>query len=261
MYLIYTDESGDAGIKKRGGTPFFVISGIIIHESYWNEVFQGIVNLRRLWHVWHKTPQRIPLHATDIVNGHGDYHHSQYGLTTTDRLDIYKDALEYLAGLTGKIHILNVFIRKNNIIKTDLDVFEWAWKFFIQRINNTLDAGGYLGTEKNYAMLITDRTHDDHLRKLLRQMRAFNYIKSKRPSGPQYYNSLVTRVLDDPVPRDSKHSYFVQMADLVAFALARRDFPRPNLAAYKFETYFDILDPVLLKAANPSDPHGVYYWP
>ncbi|HEY0323090.1 MAG TPA: DUF3800 domain-containing protein [Pyrinomonadaceae bacterium] len=259
MYLIYVDESGDSG-RKAGGTPFFVISGIIIHESYWNEVFQSMIYLRRRWSMMYGIPQRISLHATDIVNGHGDYHHSQYGLSTDNRFAIYYDALEFLASLKDKIHILNVFIRKDKILKADLDVFEWGWKFFIQRFHNSIDTGGVLFQEKNYGMLVTDRTHDDHLRKLLRQMRAFNYIKSKVAGTTPYYNVLTTRVLDDPVPRNSRHSYFIQMADLVAFSLARRDYPRPVLARHGFETYFNILDPVLLKQAS-SDPQGIYYWP
>lgn len=260
MYLIYADESGDSGLKA-GGTDWFVISGIIIHERHWNDVFQGIVNLRRYWNSWYNIPQRVVLHATEIVNGHGDYHHSQYGLKTEDRFEIYHNALSFLANLAGKIHILNVFIRKRNIFKPDLDVFEWGWKFFIQRFHNTLDTGGALGSDSNFGMLITDRTHDDHLRKLMRQMRAFNYIKSKKPGTPPYHNVLVTRVLDDPVPRDSRHSYFIQLADLVAFALARRDFPRARLKSHKFETYFDVVDPVLLKDANRSNPQGIVYWP
>jgi Protein of unknown function (DUF3800) len=46
MYLIYADESGDTGMKK-GGTDFFVISGIIIHENHWNEIFQRFLDLRK----------------------------------------------------------------------------------------------------------------------------------------------------------------------------------------------------------------------
>jgi hypothetical protein len=265
MYFIYADESGDTGLTKPGGSPFFVISGLIIHESFWNEFFQEIVDLRRDFNKRYGIPQRTPFHATDIVNGHDAYHHSQYGMTTQDRFDLYREVLEFLAKHKGMIYVLNVFIQKNKFIKRDQDVFEWGWKIFIQRFHNTLfpgDAkapGGQLSGQGDFGFLINDRTHDDQLRHLMRQMRAFNYIKSR--TGLGYRNILATQVLDDPAPRNSRHSYLVQMADLIAFALARRDFPRPKLKPHGFENYFDILDPILLKSADKNHPQGIVYFP
>jgi len=122
-----------------------------------------------------------------------------------------------------------------------------------------LDPRGELHRGDECAILITDRTHDDHLRKIMREMRAYNPIAKKYGGGA--FNILVRRLLDDPVPRNSSHSYLIQLADLAAYALARRDLPRDKLKPYKFETYFDILDPVLLKSASNSDPQGVVYFP
>jgi hypothetical protein len=196
------------------------------------------------------------------VNGHGDYHHTQAkGLTTADRFNLYHDILEFLSKQKGLIHILNVCILKDRISKRDLDVFDWAWKFFIQRFHNTIDtaAGGELARGDECGLLISDRTHDDHLRRLMREMRAFNIVPGH--PGLAARNILVKRILDDPIPRESKHSYLVQMADVIAFALARRDFPSAKFAPYRFETYFDILNPVLLTSASGSNSQGIFYWP
>lgn len=257
MYLIYADESGDPGLSL-GGTPWFVITGIIVHESYWNETFTRFLDLRRNLSRRYGIPQRIALHATDIVNGHGDFHHSQYGLSTADRFNLYREVLEFLAQLS-ELRVLNVFVHKNRIIKRDIDIFQWAWMIFIQRFHNSIDRGGALAIDNDYGMLVTDRTHDDHLRRLMRQMRAFNFVPNMVGGGSR--RILVTRVLDDPIPRDSKTSYFVQVADLIAYALARRAYPRAALSRYDFETYFDIVDPILLKEASHTDPQGIVYWP
>lgn len=256
MYLVYTDESGDPGLGG-GGTPWFVISGIIIHESHLNEIFQRLRTLRQGLHQTYKIPQRISLHGTDIVNGHKDYHHSKYGLSTQDRFDIYHQCIDYLAQC-NETRILNVFINKGLIHDPGLDVFEVAWSFFIQRFHNFLSAGGHLQLSEQYGMLITDRTQDDKLRNLLRKMRAYNYVPSRFGQSRQI---LVNHVVDDPVPRVSDHSYHIQMADLAAYSLARRDHPSSKLEKYNFSKTFDMLDPILLKQATEYDKQGIVYWP
>lgn len=264
MYLVYADESGDSGLAgtpgARGQTEFFVISGIIVHETHWNEIFQRFLDLRRNLSRRHSIPQRIAFHAYDMVNGHGDFHHSQYGLTRPQRFQIYREIFEFLSQLPQMMRVLNVFIRKDRITDPDTDVFEWGWQLFIQRFHNYLDRGGQHRLDDEYGLLFTDRTRDDHLRRLMRRMRAFNYVPSRFEGGVPR-RILISRVLDDPVPRASPHSYYVQMADLIAFALARRDFPRGSLRRFGFEGYFDLLDPLLLREASQHDPQGVVYWP
>ncbi len=258
MYFIYADESGDSG-RGVGGTPFFVISGLIIHESYWNETFGRFLELRRNLARRYHIPQRVAFHATDIVNGSGDFRRALTDLSKADRLNLYKDVLEFLSQTT-EIHVLNVFIRKDQI-PADWEgrVFDWAWTLFIQRFHNTINTGGVLGSDNDFGMLITDRTQDDRLRHIMRLMRAFNFVPNLGQSGNR--RILVTRLLDDPVPRNSRHSYWIQMADMIAFALARRDYQRDNLKPYGFESYFNILDPILLKEASRYDDQGIVYWP
>lgn len=258
MYLIYADESGDDGLKP-GGSPHFILSGLIVHETDWNTLFERIIGFRRELRKKFGIPQRLPFHGTDIVNGHGDYHHSRYGLSAQDRFDIYLENMQFAAKQVDLIRLIHVFIRKDKILKRSLSVFDTAWTYFIQRIHNTITVGGELHRGDDCAFLITDRTHDDQLRKLMRAMRAFNPVPSAIGMGTR--NLLVERMLDDPVPRDSRHSYLVQMADLSAYALFRRDHVRANLKPYRFETYFDILTPVLLKSASKTNPQGIVYWP
>jgi Protein of unknown function (DUF3800) len=157
--------------------------------------------------------------------------------------------------------VLNVCTRKRLITRPDTPVFEWSWEKFIQRLQTFLERGGSgLGVDNDYGFLVTDRTHDDQLRRLMRKLRAFNYVPSMIPGSPRR-KLLVTKMLDDPTPRDSRQSYWIQMADLIAYALARKLFQRPSLNPYHFEIYFDILDPILLKEASHYDPQGIVVWP
>ncbi|MCG8352309.1 MAG: DUF3800 domain-containing protein [Chloroflexales bacterium] len=260
MYFIYADEYEDPGLNV-GESTFFIISGLIVHETHWNEIFQRFLDLRRNLSRRYGISQRIALRATEIVNEHGDFHHIQYNLTPPQRFSLYREVLEFLAQLP-QIRILNVFIRKDRLLgqSQTVDVFETGWTFFIQRFHNYLERGGHLNLADNYGLLFTDRTHDDNLRRLTRRMRAFNYVPSQC-AGNTARRLLVTRVLDDPIPRASPHSYYIQLANLAAFALARRDHPRTKLSNFRFHQYFDILTPVLLTEATRYDYQGIVYWP
>jgi hypothetical protein len=258
MHFIYADESGDTGLSP-GGSDHFVLSGVVIHESNWNKVFQAIVEFRRNMHAKYRVPQRIEFHGTEIVTGKGDFHHTQYGLTTAERFELYRDVVGFLASQSDSIHLLNIFIHKTRIIKRDLDLFEFAWTMFIQRFHNCIAEKGCLHRSNEYGVLMTDKTQDDKLRKLLRKMRAINIVPSK--IGLSSRNLLANTILDDPIARDSRHSYLIQMADMVAYALARRFYTKPKLAPWGFENYFNILNPALLTLASTDDPQGIYHWP
>ena len=44
MYLMYVDESGDTGLVNSP-TAYFVLSGIIVHESNWRQFLNHLVLL------------------------------------------------------------------------------------------------------------------------------------------------------------------------------------------------------------------------
>lgn len=45
MYLMYVDESGDVGMGE-GGSDYFVLSGLVVHEGSWNTANRAIVSLK-----------------------------------------------------------------------------------------------------------------------------------------------------------------------------------------------------------------------
>ena len=57
---------------------------------------------------------------------------------------------------------------------------------------------------------------------------------------------LVRYLIDDPVERDSKQSYFVRLGDLNAYAAYRRERPDPRFPA----TMWNELGPAILAEAN-----------
>jgi hypothetical protein len=64
-------------------------------------------------------------------------------------------------------------------------------------------------------------------------------------------------VIEDPVPRDSEHSYLVQAADLTAFLLSQELAPNVYMRKKGGHNYSDRLKPILCTVASRRDPRGI----
>ena len=49
----------------------------------------------------------------------------------------------------------------------------------------------------------------------------------------------------------------IQLVDFCAYALLRKERPIPSKTRYGLDRSFFILDPILVKQASYSDPHGI----
>jgi hypothetical protein len=67
MYLMYVDESGDTGLVKSP-TRYFVLSGIVIHESSWRDFVNGLIAFRRTLKSVYGLPVRAEMHASEFIN-------------------------------------------------------------------------------------------------------------------------------------------------------------------------------------------------
>ena len=52
MYLCYIDESGDCGAydeskPDRTGSPYFILSGLIVHADKWRSSLEDLINFRK----------------------------------------------------------------------------------------------------------------------------------------------------------------------------------------------------------------------
>lgn len=71
-------------------------------------------------------------------------------------------------------------------------------------------------------------------------------MKVRQIHGAFYYKDEPLRVIiEDPVLRDSRSSYFIQAADCAAFLLKQKIEPSSYMKQHGANAYFDRLDPVL----------------
>src|SRR5207253_6841889 len=96
----------------------------------------------------------------------------------------------------------------------------------------------------------------------LRKMSVYNPIPSKVGDwggGVAAKNIPVQRVIEDPIFKKSHQSYFIQLADAVAYALLKREVaPTPHVKRYGIDKLFErSLGGVCYRAASKSDPFGI----
>jgi hypothetical protein len=173
---------------------------------------------------------------------------------------------EHISNL--EIKVLNVVINKTKIIKDDYKVLGTALRYSVQRIENDINPE----TNPNERFLIiTDSGRVGKMRKITREMQRINYIPSQF-SELSFYRKEISALIEDPLPKDSKESYLIQTADLIAylsylFVLKREnigDFPNrlDYLSLEKLTEWMQRLKKRFnLKASKDDQEYGFVIYP
>ena len=252
MYLLYVDESGDIGLVNSP-TRYFALSGFVVHELRWNQTLNAIGAFRQTLRTAYGLKLREEIHAGHFIHKPK----KAARIPKHRRLRLLRDVLDFEANLPD-VSILNVMVDKANK-PPRYDVFEKAWMVLIQRFENTISQKNFLGPQnpQDYGLMIVDRTDEKKLRNLYRKMRRYNPVPSV--GGVGYRQIPITAVVEDPVHRDSLHSYFVQLADVNAYFLFQKHQPCGYVRRKGARNYFDRLGPVLCTVASRTDPQGIVH--
>ena len=71
MFLLYVDESGDTGLVNSP-TEYFILSGLVIHETRWDSVLSNIVDFRRQMRESYGLKLREEIHAAHLLQRPGE---------------------------------------------------------------------------------------------------------------------------------------------------------------------------------------------
>src|SRR5579872_3362602 len=168
MYLFYVDESGDSG---RVGSPtrYFVLSGLVVHETKWREALNRFVEFRLKMRSTFGLLIKEEIHAGTMLTRPGPLAR----IKRNDRLTIIRNLLDEIAK-NSNFNVVNVRIDKQRK-PDDYDVFENAWRVLIQRFENTLIHKNFpSAAEADHGVIFCDETDATKLRSLYRKMRVFN---------------------------------------------------------------------------------------
>lgn len=275
--FFYVDESYD---KNK-----YCLSAISLRHSDWKECFDKVrehrVNLKNDYGVFLSKE----IHARDLVAGRGRISPTQIGKWQRSR--IFHGLLQLVASLPN-VQVFNVCLDRTMGHYQDPQMI--AWDRLTNRVERTmleyekreltlrrqLCEAAWLGlsraeyeqleTRLNIyrarAVIIADEGREGEITKALRRMHVHNYIPSKFGDwgkGKSAKNITTDRIIEDPVFKRSDRSYFIQLADCVAFALLKREvWPTPTIHKYGIHEMFDeTLAGVCFKPASPRDPLGI----
>ncbi len=165
---------------------------------------------------------------------------------------IFNEAIDALNQLSKQgVYGINVSLRNSKFHRPLRESVERLFQRFENNLNHA----------REYGLVIYDGTEAQSrtmARRILRRMQVFNLVPSMLYPGTSRAMP-VERILGDPAIRNSSDDVFLQMADLMAYSLLRKDRPpkHPILVAHGIKNAFDRLDKIFLTVAHRPDPQGV----
>lgn len=209
MLLAYVDETGDTGPLTKGGSLTYALGCVLLDADDWPASFDEMVSFRRRLREKFGVLLRHEIKANYLLRSGGDLR--DLNLSPGQRSLIFRAHLRALAGVKARAFAVVVDKRPKDL--SGLAVFDLAWEGLLQRLERT---SFY---EKCTFMIVHDEGENDRVRKAVRRARRHLTAGSKYTTGTLV--NPARSIVDDPMPRQSQHSLFIQQADLVAYAAFR----------------------------------------
>ena len=237
MHFFYFDESGTPGKSK-------LYSAIGISSKNWQSALNLMVYSRRTLKMVYGIDPRKEFHATKLLNGRGNYSDT-HKLTEPEQLEIVKFLFELLVGIP-EVKILNAYGPDYKYLST--------LEYLLKEINAIMAA------ENEDAKLFFDEGNEAKIRTLTRKLRRYNTISEVEQDNSEIIengNNQTIHILEDPDFRHSSDSFFIQLADLVAYSIYRKEEPAEKFIRNGFSNYYKILKSGFVKHSSNDDCDGI----
>ncbi len=214
MHFAYIDESGDSGLA---GSRTYALGCVLLAGDAWPDTFDRMIEYRRHLRTLFGLPVRAEIKANYLLRNGGPLR--ALGLSESARFAIYRQTMRLHEKLG--LQTFAVVVDKQQLAQQHPthSPDELAWEYLLQRLERFTTYGG------TWALVVHDEGNAKAVRTLARKARRAGTAGSMMGTGA--LRRPFGRLLDDPVPRDSSQSYFLQLADLVAYAAFRRLYPPP----------------------------------
>lgn len=262
MHIAYFDETGDEGYPKYS-SPLFILTSFYTHHQNWKTNYQKIHEFRKTIRDNYKFPIKLEFHTRPFLTDKHPY--KKFKWSKKQRRELVFLFSKMITNLEGKF--INVVINKKNIMSDNDNVLEKALTYNVQRIENDLKEED----KNNKFLIISDEGRIEKMRKITRKIQIINYIPSKFEK--EGYRSEIECLIEDPLSKDSKQSYFIQIVDFVSYLVhlySVKNFLVRGKWANRVQKTLEIgdeiklltiLKPLLNLKANPKDIFGIVHYP
>lgn len=254
MYFVYIDDSGDTGLPTGTNpqqTIAYTLSAVLIRDVDWLSTLNEISKFRGFLQKNFGIKHSAELKANYLIHSKGPLAYLK--LSDEARMKIYKMALKLQVNMKTVI-TWAVVIDKVRWAKKGyrLSVMDAAWQNMVERLER------FTAEKQEPCMVFPDNGNDKYVRGIFRRMRRFSRPNSMF-SGSGMLERNAELIMEDPSFRRSNDSYFIQLADLNAYAAYRHVFPGKWFGA----EYWDYLGDCRYEKVNKwaGGPRGIVLKP
>ena len=223
MYLAYIDESGNTGRGSRT----YALGCVLVEAARWPNTFDRVIGFRQELKKRFGVPVRAEIKANYLLRNGGPFR--KLALSEQARHAIYRAHLR-LVGKLG-LRAFAVVVDKQTAASKypDRPPDDVAWEDMLQRLVRFSSKGPWGAAHPpTWTMIVHDEGDAAAVRKRVRKSRRAGTAGSMLGTG--ILSRPFDRLIDDSVPHNSQQSYFLQLADLTAYASFRRLHPPPRRA-------------------------------
>lgn len=235
MWFAYIDES-----KDNGG--LYIYTALVTVGERWTASFEKVKAFRRKLKDDYGIFISQELHAWKFAAGKDRI--ANHPIYRPERAKIFREVLKFIAESQSFVVVSSCHANE-----------QYAFERLMNRINRTA------ASKKQNVLLFFDQGEEAEITRRIRRMRVHNPIPSRYGawvgSGKATKNIPLSNCIEDPIFKDSKASFFIQLADFCAYALLRMERPIASRTALGYHTMYDELRPCSRRVTNPSDPKGM----
>jgi Protein of unknown function (DUF3800) len=245
VLLAYVDESGNTGpLTTRGASQTYTLGSVLIHADRWPAAFEELLSFRRRLKEKFGLPLRSEIKANYLRHNSGDLR--SLALGPGARYIMYRAHLRMLQHLPARAFA--IVVDKRTTKASPSGYFDIAWEALLQRLERTSNH------EQATFTVVHDEGENDAIRKWVR--RARRYLTAGSAFGSGSLQMAAGLLVDDPTPRRSHHSYFIQLTDLVAYAAFRAHIPPGRTSTVCPPSMWDEIGPATHTAVTRLVPRS-----